>query len=129
MNTYLVDAYAWIEYFKGSTKAQVFRELLLDTSKRFITAECNLAELRMWAIRERKNFDNIYQIIQSNSSLSPVMLNDWLEAAKMREEMRKTRDHFGLIDAVLLVKQRELNCEIISGDPHFKGLPNVLFLE
>ncbi len=129
MSTYLVDAHAWIECFQGSKKAQPFQKLLLDPSEKFVTAESNLAEIRMWSIRAGKDFDELFHGLQANSSLTPITLNDWLEAATLREEMRKTRDHFGLIDSILLVKQKELRCKIISGDPHFKDLPNVIFLK
>ena len=129
MTTYLVDAYAWVEYFQGNKKAEAFQKLLSYTSNQFFTVESNLAEIRMWAIRAKRDFDELYKIIQTNSSLSPVHLHDWLEAAAIREEMRKTRDHFGLIDSILLVKQKELRSKIISGDPHFKDLPGVIFLK
>ncbi len=129
MNIYIIDTFAWVEYFQGNKKAEVFRKLLLDTNNQFITAECSVAELRLWSLRARRGFDEFYRVVQANSSLSPITLHDWLEAAGVRQEMRKSRKRFGLIDAILLVKQKELRCQIISGDPHFEGLPGVVFLK
>ncbi len=128
MTVHIVDAHAWVEYFSGTKKGEILRKLLQDLSNQFITSECTLAELRLWSFRAKRDFDDFYRVIQADSSLSPVTLHDWLEAASVREEMRKTRKDFGLIDAILLVKQKELRCKIISGDPHFEGLPNVIFL-
>lgn len=129
MTTYLVDAHAWVEYFRGNKSAEPFRQLLMNTKNEFITAECNIAEVRLWALRANQDFDKMFSIIQSNSTLSPITLHDWLDAASVRQKMRKTRERFGLIDAILLIKQKELHCRILTGDPHFENLPMVTFLE
>ena len=128
MPIYVVDAFSWIEYFRGSKPAEQFRKLLADQSNEFITMECTVAEIRLWALRVGQDFDKLFRIIQANSSLSAVTLHDWIDAAAVRQEMRKTREQFGLIDAILLTKQRELHCRLISGDEHFKGLPLAVFL-
>ena len=128
MTRYIVDAYAWIEYFRGSPKAQEFRKLLMNSENNFITCDCTVAEIRLWAIRVNQDFNELFRVVQSNSSLSPITLHDWLNAAIARQKMRKTRERFGLIDALLLVKQREFKCRLISGDVHFNDLPAVIFL-
>ena len=129
MTTFLVDAYAWIEYFRGSKQGQKVSQLFLDMQNSFVTVESNVAEVRLWALRGNQDFDKLFQAIRANSTLSPLTIQDWLEAAIVRNGMRKTREHFGLIDAILIVKQKELRCKIISGDKHFKGLPGVVFIE
>ncbi|MBI4148577.1 PIN domain-containing protein [Candidatus Woesearchaeota archaeon] len=128
MTSYIVDAYAWIEYFRGSKKGEPFKKLLMSEAIAFISVECTIAEVRLWAIRNTIDFDKLFVVMKANSSFSPVTLHDWIEAAAIRQEMRKTRERFGLIDALLLVKQKEQRCHIITGDPHFKGLPSITYL-
>ena len=126
---YIVDSYAWVEYFIGSKKGEVLKKLFLDGKNQFLTVECCLAEIKGWAIKNNKNFDKLYKIIRANSNLSGITEYNWIDAAIERAEQRKTRKNFGLIDAIILIKQKELNCKIISGDRHFEDMRNVVFLE
>ena len=57
-----------------------------------------------------------------------IDLNLWIEAADLRHTMRKTQKDFGIIDALLLAVQRMLDCTLVTGDPHFKGLKRIRML-
>ncbi|HIG93111.1 TPA: PIN domain-containing protein [Candidatus Woesearchaeota archaeon] len=125
---YLIDSYAWVEYFIGSTKGEVLQKLLQEERNSFLTVECCLAEIRGWALRNKKEFDTIFKLIRANSTIITITEQDWIAAAVVWFELRKKRKHFGLVDAVILVKQSEHRCKVISGDPHFKDLKDVVFL-
>ena len=126
---YIIDSYAWIEYFIGSEKGKSLKTLFLEEKNQFLTVECCLAEIKGWAIKNNQNFDKLYKIIRANSNIANITEYNWIEAAIERFEQRKSKKNFGLIDAVILIKQKELDCKIISGDRHFKDIKNVVFLE
>lgn len=126
---YIIDTYAWVEYFLGSQKGEVLRKLFSLEKHRFFTVECCLAEIKAWALQNNKDFDMLFKILRSNSTILPLAEHNWIHAAEMRFEQRKERKDFGMIDAILLVKQKEYHCIIITGDKHFKGLKDILFLE
>ncbi len=126
---FIIDSYAWIEYFIGSKKGEVLKGLFLDKKNQFLTVECCLAEIKGWSLKNEQDFDQLFKIIRADSKIVQVIEYDWIDAAKEKFEQRKTQKDFGLIDAVILVKQKELNCKIISGDKHFKKLKNTIFLE
>ncbi len=128
MNRYVIDTHGWIEYFRGSSAGEKLGKLLGDGKNKFITGECSIAEIKCWTLREAREFEVFARIVEENSSVEPVTMKDWLYATDLRHEMRKTRKDFGLIDAVILAKQKRHDCTLISGDADFKGLPNVLFL-
>ena len=123
-----MDTHAWIEYIKGSKKATIFNTLLNDPKNKFITLECCLSELFGFCLKNSHNFQEAYELIKANSVILPVMVKNWMEAARIRFELRKNIAHFGLIDAILVSKQKELKCKVISGDPHFKTLKDVVYL-
>ena len=125
---FIIDSYAWIEYFIASPKGEVLKKLFLDEKNQFLTVECCLAEIKGWSLNSKLDFEPLFKIIRANSRIIPVTEHNWIEAAQKRFELRKTQRDFGLIDAVILVKQRDYNCTIISGDKHFKELKNVIFL-
>ncbi len=126
---YIIDSYAWIEYFIGSKKGEILKRLFIEEKNKFLTVECCLAEINGWALRNDKDFDSLFKLIRANSNISQITEYDWIEAGKERFEQRKKQKDFGLIDAVLLIKQKEINCKIISGDKHFKNLKNIVFLD
>jgi len=126
---YILDTHAWIEYVKGSKLGEKVKKLFQKKNSKFVTMECCLAELFGYSYREKRDFNELYRLINQNSYIFPVLREHWLSAGKIKAEMRKKRQGFGLIDAILLAKQRELKCKLVSGDPHFKGLKNIVFLE
>lgn len=126
---FIVDSHAWIEYFIGSKKGETLRKLFLDGKNKFLTVECCLAEITGWSIVNYKDFDMLFRVIRTNSSIIPLTEHDWIDAGRERIEQRKLQKDFGLIDSVILVKQKEFNCKIVSGDKHFRNLKNVIFLE
>lgn len=126
---YILDSYAWVEYFIGSQKGEVLKKLFLGEKNRFATVECCLAEIHSWALKNKQDFDSLFRIIRSNSTILPLTEHDWIDAGKEHFEQRKTQHNFGLIDTVILIKQKEFNCLIVTGGKHFKGKKNIFFLE
>ena len=126
---YLIDSYAWVEYFMGSQKGEVLKKLFLDEKNRFAAVECCLAEIQSWALKNKQDFNNLFKIIRANSTILPLTEHDWIDAGKERFEQRETQKDFGLIDAVILIQQMEFNSFIVTGDKHFKGKENIAFLE
>src|SRR3989344_5867522 len=119
---YLIDSYAWVEYFLGSSKGVVLKDFLSQEKNKFYTAAPCLAEINGWALKNQQDFNQILKIITSNSEIIQVSDEEWISAGKERFDQGKTQKDFGMIDSVLLVKQKTLNCKIISGDKHFQHL-------
>ena len=126
---YIIDSYAWVEYFIGSSKGDILRKLFLESNNNFLTVECCLAEIKGWSLRHDKTFDELFRVIRANSRIESLSEHDWIHSGEERFEQRKTQKTFGLIDAVILTKQKELNCKLVSGDKHFKNLNKVIFIE
>jgi len=125
---YLVDSWAWIEYFIGSKNGSTLKKLLGNKNHKFITMECTISELKCYCLRNDLDFNRMHSALKKNSILLPVMANHWLEAAQIRHEIRKNIKDFGLIDSILVAKQNEFKCHIVSGDSHFKKMKNVVYI-
>src|SRR3989344_2326081 len=122
---YIFDTYAWIEYFLGSEKGKVVQSLLANTKNRIVTLECSIGELKTWSLKNKLDFTVYYRVVRADSWLMKLVLPDWIKAAEIRHEQRKYHKDFGMLDALLLVKQKELRAMVVSGDPHFEGLKEV----
>jgi predicted nucleic acid-binding protein len=126
---HIIDSYAWIEYFIGSKKGETLKELFLDEKNKFLTVECCLAEIMGWSLKNSEDFDRLFRIIRANSHITTLTEHDWIDGGKERFEQRKTQKDFGLIDSVILIKQKEFNCRLVSGDKHFKSMNEVIFMK
>lgn len=123
----IFDTYAWIEYFRGSPpgkKVQIF----LDNED-VITPSLVLVELSVKAAKEGWDFEKHLRFIQAHSLIIGISENVVKQSGKLYVMMRKKHSQFGLIDAVIFLTGKERNARILTGDPHFKGLDNVEFLE
>lgn len=128
MVIYIIDTHAWVEYFMGSKSGLTLKSLFDKKNKKFITLDCSLSELKGFCLRENADFGKMCSIIKKNSIILPVLQSHWLEAAEIKHEIRKKVKDFGLIDSILVAKQNELKCHIVSGDGHFKGINNTIYI-
>ena len=126
---YLIDTYAWVEYFIGSKKGEQVKKIIEDENNVIFTPECCLAEIKGWAIRESMDFEELYSIIRKVSDIQCILTQDWLEAAMIRSELRKTKKGFGMIDALIIAQQKRIGCKVVSGDLHFEHLKDIIFID
>ncbi|MBW3000653.1 PIN domain-containing protein, partial [Candidatus Woesearchaeota archaeon] len=70
----------------------------------------------------------LYKIIIAKSRILAINRKDWLRGVEIKLEKRKRVTDFGLIDGLILAKQEELKCKVITGDKHFKNIKNVVYL-
>jgi len=121
---YLVDTFAWIEYYLGE---DVNLKLLIET-KDIATPTLVIAELSDKFTRENENFDDFFKFISSRSKIIPLSAEIALKSGKFKSEMRKKYKQFGLADAIIYLTAKINNSKLLTGDPHFKGLDDVEFI-
>ncbi len=126
---YLLDTYAWIEYLIGSDKGKTVKKIIDESSNECLTLESSLAELKGWSLKDDFDFTVVLGAVRNNSHLESIEFEDWIIAAEIKAKMRKTLPDFGLMNALLLAKQKKHGGKIVTGDPHFEKLPNAVFLK
>jgi predicted nucleic acid-binding protein len=125
---YIVDAYAWIEYLIGSTIGTRVKAIIDDEQNGIYTTAVTLAEVISKIAREKHNVDTAYRILLSNSDIIDIDEELSKETGTTHAEMRKTKKDFGLADAYVLVTARKLGTKILTGDPHFAGIKEAIFV-
>ena len=131
----MIDAYAWIEFFIGGEKALKVKELL-ENAEEIYTPGTVLAEIARKYIREgadEKVVDTRLQVIASASNVTLVDVETALEAAKCYLELAKLAKESklntpSLFDAIVLGTSRLLESKIVTGDEHFKNLPETIWI-
>jgi predicted nucleic acid-binding protein len=125
---YLLDTFAWIELFMGTAKGKRAAQIIRDNPAELLVSEVTFAELTGWALREGHDAGLLLLFVRKQAQVIEPYTNFWVEAAGHKARLRPARKHFGLADALLLAIQEHTDATIVTGDPHFKGLKNVMLL-
>lgn len=120
------DTYAWIEYFLDTEKANKV-ENYLENDEVF-TPTMVLLELSAKAEKEEWNIRKYIDFIKSKSIIINLDEEIIIYSGKIYNQIRKKIKGFGLIDATILSSALIKKCDLLTGDLHFKGLKNVVFL-
>ena len=132
----VIDTYAWIELLIGSEKGQKVKELI-ENSEEVYTPSTVLAETARKFLREgadEKTISAWLEIMTSASSITQIDSATALEAAKCQLELTKKakiskQNAPSLFDAIVQATAKINQCKIVTGDEHFKNLPETIWIE
>lgn len=124
---YLFDSSAWIEFFLGTKKGLVVKDVL-DSKSTIITPDSCVAEVFSWCLRENKDFGQALFIMRQASQFQEITTNTWIEATRIRADLRPTRPKIGIMDALVIALQKNFGPIIVTKDTDFRGLPKTLML-
>jgi predicted nucleic acid-binding protein len=131
----IVDSFAWIEFLTGSHHEQRIRELLA-TADVVVTPDLVLAEVARKLARDGVGIGLVRRRVEDVSTLSRVApitaeiaLGVFEADTDLRESARSRHlERPGLSDAVILSTARVLRGAVLTGDPHFEGFPETMWL-
>jgi predicted nucleic acid-binding protein len=132
----VIDTYAWIELLIGSEKGKKVKELI-ENSQESYTPSIVLAETARKFLREgidEKTIVMWLEIIISASVITQIDSETALEAAKCYLELAKKakiskQNTPRLFDAIVQATARINQCQILTGDEHFRNLPETIWVE
>jgi len=124
---YVVDAYAWVEYLRGSDKGERVKKIL-EGDNEVYTCSVTLAEVISKVVRSGLSQDIAYQAITLNSRVIGVDAELSKEAGILHAEVRNKVRDFSLADAYVLACSKRLRAKILTGDPHFKDMPESIII-
>ncbi len=120
------DTYAWIEYFLGTNKGRKVERIIEENE--VLTPIIVLVELSCKSVREGWNFNRYLGFIKANSLTIGIDDNLLFSIGKIYTRMREKIRDFGLVDSIILTVSEAENAKVVTGDRHFKGLRDVIFL-
>jgi predicted nucleic acid-binding protein len=125
---YLLDTWCWMQYFQGKPLPGRVRELI--DSGRSRTCMITFAEISDLYHREgRIDADRRIDFIASTSiivDLDPMVCDG---AGRTKWSQRKKKRAMSLADAMIYETAQQNELILLSGDPDFKGLDGVEFVE
>ena len=131
---YVIDTYAWVEYFVGS-KMGAEAKTYIETG-RAATPTAVLAELKRWhlkkieenSISHKDMLDNL-DFVKTNAQMIPLDSPLAERAGETDFMMKKLRRDWSIIDSIILTTARQEDAQIVTGDRHFEGLEKVILLK
>lgn len=129
MSDYLLDSYAWIEYFLGSELGLEVRDILEKEGNKCFTSALSVSEVTVKFKKLGLDFDKAFNSMKKLSTILSVNENTAFEAGKLYVEKRKAVKDIGMVDIVIITQAREGNLKIVTGDiEHFKDEKNVMLI-
>lgn len=125
MNTYIIDTWAWVEYFRGSDIGSRAKPQIETANN--ITPTIVLAEMsQKFKQLGRTDLADKVSFIKQKSAILPLDESTAMLAGEVRANVPV--QGMGLVDCILLAVARLYNAKVVTGDPHFRDLPEAEFI-
>jgi predicted nucleic acid-binding protein len=122
---FLIDTYAWVEVFKGTDTGKKVLEIIEKEEYVYLTS--NLAEIIDYCIKNKLDAEPVADsLIWKTVDVTPPIA---VLAGKIHQEYKRKRRGWGMTDSLLLAASEIHRAKIVTGDEHFKGLSNVIFIK
>jgi predicted nucleic acid-binding protein len=127
---YVIDSYAWIEYFMG-TEAGKKAKPIIESSEEKITPTICLAEVyaKTLKVESKELAEKQRAYIKEKSAIAALDELIAVESAKVQAKMKKEIEGWELADSIVYATALLKKAEVVTGDEHFKKLKNVLFIK
>ena len=131
---YIIDTYAWIEYFKASEMGEAAKAYI--ESERSVTPIIVIAEISRKLIKDIALGNETHEgrlkrleFIRATSKILELDFEAAVEAGEINEELRDQAKGWGLADSIVLCIARSLSGKVVTGDEHFRELNDVIFIK
>lgn len=123
MTEYLLDTWAWIEFYIGSEKGRQIYEKL-ESGEKCYTSIISLAEMsdnyQSGNLKSDNKWSEIRSFVETKTEIAELTPQICSRAGEIKQEERETFPDFGLMDAIILATARERDLKVITGDKHLK---------
>jgi predicted nucleic acid-binding protein len=116
----VLDSFAWIEYFNGTSAGEKVQNFL-ETGG-VLTPAIVVAELSEKHKRLNREFGPKYDFVKARTSVVPLEEELARVAGELNFERKKRVKGWGMADSIVLASARRSKSMIVTGDPHFKDL-------
>ncbi len=132
-SNYVIDTYAWVEYLLGSKAGTKARKYIEEGPG--LTPSIVLAELRKWFLREietrrrtEREMSSHFAFVESVTEVVSLDGTLALKAGELDFLMKKRIKDWPLADSIIYATAKSRAAQVVSGDPHFSSLDDVIFI-
>ena len=130
---YSIDTYAWIEYFRGTSKGKKAKRYV--ESKKAITPSIVIAETGKKLLKETelgnenmKGAEKKLEFIRAHSEIADLDFDLAKDAARIDLEMKKLVKGWGMADSIILATAKKYKGKVVTGDSHFRDVKEAIMI-
>jgi predicted nucleic acid-binding protein len=131
---YIIDAYAWIEYFKASSFGEAAKKYI--ESKTVVTPSIVIAEVSRKLQKEIRLGNETpegrlkrLEFIRATSQIIALDFDLAAEAGKINVEKGREARGWGLADSIILCTAKKTKGKVVTGDEHFRNMEDTIFIK
>ena len=128
MAKFVIDAYAWIEYFDGREKGRKAAEIIESKNNSIFTAAVTVSEIVSKLKRHNKDPTQTISAIKALSTIVVTTLELSIIAGTIHATMKHSNKYFGMLDAFVAATAQQLGAKILTGDPDFHEFKDAIFI-
>lgn len=133
---YIIDAYAWIEYFKASKQGEVAKEyiendqsitptIVIAEISRKLSQQIQLGKESREGSTQRLDFiRDTSRIVEARADFETAV-----EVGKIIEDLKGQLKDWSLADLIILCTARSLSGKVVTDDEHFRKLDDAIFIK
>ena len=121
----IVDSWAWLALSEEPKIADKALNHIEDENNQIFTTLLNIYEV-YYRIKEKTNHEEAVQYIESIKKMARIAQID-LEVTFLAGDVH-LKEKLSVVDAFVYATAIKLNGIVLTGDPHFKGKKNVIFI-
>ena len=131
---YVIDAYAWIEYFKGSKHGENARKYIEGkdaATPTIVVAEVSRKLQGEIALGNETSEGRLksLEFVRATSQIVELDFETAVEAGKVNMALRKQAKGWGLADSIILCTAKNAKARVVTGDEHFRNLEEAVFIK
>jgi predicted nucleic acid-binding protein len=128
---YVIDSYAWIEYFMGTQAGEEARKIIDTITDEKLTPTICVAEIysKILRVEGPETAELRRAFIKSRSAIITLTEEIAVDAAKIDVEMKKKVTGWGLADSIVLGTARKKRAKVLTGDEHFSALNETKYIK
>jgi predicted nucleic acid-binding protein len=123
---FVIDTWVWVEYYLGEDPR--VNEYIENESLDLFTSTISLTEIIKFLHQKNESPENIRQVALEmgvRSLVIPVTEDIAILAGEFRSEGFRG----GIADSIILATARAGGHKVVTGDPHFKEIPDAVFIK
>jgi predicted nucleic acid-binding protein len=131
---YIIDTYAWIEYFKASKMGELAKEYI--ESEHSVTPTIVVSEISRKLSKDieignetQEGRIKRLEFVRSTSRIVDLDFETAAAAGEINEKLKDKAKGWGLADSIILCTAQSLEGKVITGDDHFYKLEDVIFIK
>ncbi|MGB9854646.1 MAG: PIN domain-containing protein [Candidatus Bathyarchaeales archaeon] len=129
-NAIVFDAHAWVEYTLDGPKAELIAEKL-SSIQQALTPATVLGELKEAMLKHkipRQKISTILHYIKNKSTIVDINAEIAEKAGEINFKNKKQIKDWGMLDSIVYAVAITKKGQVITGDPHFQNLRNVIYI-